>query len=66
MSGSKFSVDQAVKFQLNESDTDCSQGSGIVTQVVADVVAIKPDAGGSSISEVHRINVGGNLMLNKP
>lgn len=66
MSEKTFSVGQAVKYQFNESDTDCSQGSGVVTQVVADVVAIRPDIGYSGINEVHRINVDGNLMLNKP
>ncbi|XOU93958.1 MAG: hypothetical protein ACNFW9_03870 [Candidatus Kerfeldbacteria bacterium] len=66
MPGKTFSVDQAVRYQLNESDSNFSQGSGVVTQVGGDVVAIKPDAGCAGISEVHRINVNGTLMLNKP
>lgn len=66
MPNNQISVGQAVKFQLDKSDEDCSQGSGIVTQVIADVVAIRPDAGVCGVEELHRILFNGKLMLTKP
>lgn len=61
----KISAGEAVRFQLDEHDTE-HQGIGVIKEVTNSIAEIVPNSGATSIGTLHRYISGNKLVVKNP